>query len=137
MQYHLSCWLSLGAVPFMGYNDPRLAMRLLACPVRSCHPASIAPLPNLQPYGSQLSPACFPNGSETAPTSSVPSNNPEMRQWTAARQLRESPLRPPAPQQVMVVSAAHDYHCKYPKGDYLNLLSAINKQVSFLHILKE
>jgi len=30
----------------------------------------------------------------------------------------------------MIVSAAHDYHCKYQKGDYLNLLSAINKQVS-------
>jgi len=33
----------------------------------------------------------------------------------------------------MIVSAAHDYHCKYQKGDYLNLLSAINKQVSTTH----
>ena len=50
--------------------------------------------------------------------------------FAAARQLRESPLRPPAPQRVIIVSAAHDYHCKYPKGDYINMISAINKQVS-------
>jgi hypothetical protein len=48
----------------------------------------------------------------------------------AARQIRQSPLHKPQPQRVMIVSAAHDYHCKYQKGDYLNLLSAINKQVS-------
>ena len=49
---------------------------------------------------------------------------------SAARQIRQSPLHKPQPQKVMIVSAAHDYHCKYQKGDYLNLLSAINKQVS-------
>jgi len=46
----------------------------------------------------------------------------------AVRQTRQSPLHKAPPQKVMIVSAAHDYHCKYQKGDYLNLLSAINKQ---------
>ena len=47
---------------------------------------------------------------------------------SAARQLRVSPLQVKKPQSVTIIAAAHDYHCKYHKGDYLNMISAINKQ---------
>lgn len=49
--------------------------------------------------------------------------------FSVARQLRVSPLQAAQSQRVMIVSAAHDYHCTYRKGDYLNMISAINKQV--------
>ena len=47
----------------------------------------------------------------------------------AAKQLKIAPLQAAKLPSVMIVSAAHDYHCKYHRGDYLNLISAVNKQV--------
>ena len=46
----------------------------------------------------------------------------------AARRLRESPLLAPPPPRLVIVSALHDYSCSYPRGDYVNMVSAVNKQ---------
>ena len=53
----------------------------------------------------------------------------------------------PPPPKLVLVTAVHDQPCTYPRGDYLNYISVLNKQVSlalkrqvacsmdFLHVL--
>ena len=49
--------------------------------------------------------------------------------YDAARKLRTSPLLMPPPPKLVVVTAVHDQPCTYPRGDYLNYISVLNKQV--------
>jgi hypothetical protein len=51
-----------------------------------------------------------------------------------ARRLSRTPLLQGLTQKlqpkIVMITALHDKPCKYPNGDYLNLISVLNKQVN-------